>query len=59
MGLADERGAPTPAQCEFYKAFVEGGIGLVITGYYAGIKQNGKSALYRMTIPGSMKCWYS
>jgi len=51
-GLADERGAPTQAQWEFYKGFVEGGIGLVITGY-AGIQQNGKSALYRMTMMDS------
>ena len=48
-GLADERGRPTDAQFEFYKGFVEGGIGLVITGY-AGIMQAGKSALYHMTM---------
>ncbi len=51
-GLADERGAPTHAQYEFYKAFVDGGIGLVITGY-SGIQQNGKSALYHMTMMDS------
>jgi 2,4-dienoyl-CoA reductase-like NADH-dependent reductase (Old Yellow Enzyme family) len=48
-GLADERGAPTDRQFQFYKGFVEGGIGLVITGY-AGIMQNGKSALYHMNM---------
>jgi 2,4-dienoyl-CoA reductase-like NADH-dependent reductase (Old Yellow Enzyme family) len=48
-GLADERGRPTDAQFEFYKGFVEGGIGLVITGY-AGIMQSGKSALFHMTM---------
>ena len=48
-GLADRRGAPTDEQCQFYRSFVEGGIGLVITGY-AGIMQNGKSSLYHMTM---------
>ena len=48
-GLADERGRPTEEQFEFYRGFIEGGIGLVITGY-AGIMQSGKSALYRMTM---------
>lgn len=48
-GLADARGAPTEAQFQFYRGFVEGGIGLVITGY-AGIQPNGKSALYHMTM---------
>lgn len=48
-GLADRRGRPTDEQFAFYRGFVEGGIGLVITGY-AGILQAGKSALYRMTM---------
>lgn len=48
-GLADERGNPTDKQFEFYKGFVEGGIGMIITGY-AGIAQKGKSALYHMTM---------
>lgn len=48
-GLADAKGAPTEDQFNFYKGFVDGGIGLVITGY-AGIMQNGKSALYHMTM---------
>jgi len=48
-GLADSRGRPTDEQFAFYKGFVEGGIGLVITGY-AGIMQSGKSALYHMTM---------
>jgi 2,4-dienoyl-CoA reductase-like NADH-dependent reductase (Old Yellow Enzyme family) len=48
-GLADERGRPTDEQFEFYKGFIEGGIGLVITGY-AGIMQSGKSALFHMTM---------
>jgi len=48
-GLADSRGHPTPEQFEFYRGFVEGGIGMVITGY-AGISQSGKSALYHMTM---------
>jgi 2,4-dienoyl-CoA reductase-like NADH-dependent reductase (Old Yellow Enzyme family) len=48
-GLADERGRPSAAQFQFYKKFIEGGIGLVITGY-AGIMQAGKSALYHMTM---------
>jgi 2,4-dienoyl-CoA reductase-like NADH-dependent reductase (Old Yellow Enzyme family) len=48
-GLADARGAPTDAQFQFYKGFTDGGIGLIITGY-AGIQQNGKSALYHMTM---------
>ncbi len=48
-GLADARGTPTEAQFQFYKGFVDGGIGLVITGY-AGIQQNGKSALHHMTM---------
>jgi 2,4-dienoyl-CoA reductase-like NADH-dependent reductase (Old Yellow Enzyme family) len=46
-GLADERGAPTDAQFEFYRGFVEGGIGLLITGY-AAVSPAGKSALYHM-----------
>jgi 2,4-dienoyl-CoA reductase-like NADH-dependent reductase (Old Yellow Enzyme family) len=48
-GLADNRGRPTDKQFDFYKGFIEGGIGLVITGY-AGISQEGKSALYHMTM---------
>lgn len=48
-GLADARGRPSDRQLEFYRGFVEGGIGLVITGY-AGITQEGKSALYHMTM---------
>jgi 2,4-dienoyl-CoA reductase-like NADH-dependent reductase (Old Yellow Enzyme family) len=48
-GLADNRGRPTDEQFNFYKGFIEGGIGLVITGY-AGISQQGKSALYHMTM---------
>jgi 2,4-dienoyl-CoA reductase-like NADH-dependent reductase (Old Yellow Enzyme family) len=48
-GLADPRGAPTEAQFQFYRGFVEGGLGLVITGY-AGVMQNGKSSLYHMTM---------
>lgn len=48
-GLADARGAPTEAHSRFYSGFITGGIGLVMTGY-AGIMQNGKSALYRMTM---------
>jgi 2,4-dienoyl-CoA reductase-like NADH-dependent reductase (Old Yellow Enzyme family) len=48
-GFADERGRPTEKQFHFYKGFIDGGIGLVITGY-AGIMQNGKSALYHMTM---------
>lgn len=51
-GLADKTGRPTDEQFEFYKGFVEGGIGLVITGY-AGIMQAGKSALRHMTMIGS------
>jgi 2,4-dienoyl-CoA reductase-like NADH-dependent reductase (Old Yellow Enzyme family) len=48
-GLADAQGRPTEEQFQFYKGFVEGGIGLVITGY-AGISRAGKSALYHMTM---------
>jgi len=48
-GLADENGSPTEAQFQFYKGFVSGGIGLVITGY-AGISRVGMSALYHMTM---------
>ncbi|MEW6369248.1 MAG: NADH:flavin oxidoreductase [Acidobacteriota bacterium] len=48
-GLADARGRPTEEQFRFYKGFVEGGIGLVLTGY-AGVLQAGRSALYRMTM---------
>ncbi len=48
-GLADARGRPTDRQFEFYRRFIEGGIGLVITGY-AGITQAGKSALRHMTM---------
>jgi len=48
-GLADRRGTPTDGQYQFYRSFVEGGIGLVITGY-AGIMQNGKSSLHHMTM---------
>jgi 2,4-dienoyl-CoA reductase-like NADH-dependent reductase (Old Yellow Enzyme family) len=47
-GLADEKGAPTDAQYEFYRGFIEGGIGLVITGY-AAVSPAGRSALYHMT----------
>ncbi len=48
-GLSDQRGRPSDEQFQFYKGFVEGGIGLVITGY-AGIMQSGKSALFHMTM---------
>src|SRR5512145_2459955 len=48
-GLADERGRPTEAQFQFYKGFVEGGVGLVTTGY-AGVSQSGKSPLFHMTM---------
>lgn len=48
-GLADWRGRPTNEQFLFYKGFIKGGIGLVITGY-AGIMQSGKSALLNMTM---------
>ena len=48
-GLADQQGRPTTDQFLFYQGFVDGGIGLVITGY-AGIMQSGRSALYRMTM---------
>ena len=48
-GLADARGRPTPTQLDFYRSFIEGGVGLVITGY-AGISQAGKSALFHMTM---------
>ena len=48
-GLADSSGRPTDEQFEFYRGFIEGGIGLVITGY-AGIMQSGKSALYHMNM---------
>jgi 2,4-dienoyl-CoA reductase-like NADH-dependent reductase (Old Yellow Enzyme family) len=48
-GLADARGRPTPKQLEFYQGFIDGGVGLVITGY-AGISQAGKSALFHMTM---------
>jgi len=48
-GLADQRGMPTDEQFQFYKGFIDGGIGLVITGY-AGIMQSGKSALFHMTM---------
>ena len=48
-GLADWRGRPTEEQFLFYKGFVKGGIGLIITGY-AGIMQSGKSPLFHMTM---------
>ncbi len=48
-GLADSKGNPTDQQFEFYRGFIEGGIGMIITGY-AGIMQSGKSALYHMTM---------
>ena len=48
-GLADENGAPTAKQFHFYERFIKGEIALVITGY-AGIMQNGKSALYHMNM---------
>ena len=41
-GLADSRGRPTEEQFAFYRGFIDGGIGLVITGY-AGISQAVKS----------------
>jgi 2,4-dienoyl-CoA reductase-like NADH-dependent reductase (Old Yellow Enzyme family) len=48
-GLSDEEGRPTDETFEFYKGFVKGGVGMIITGY-AGIHQSGKSALYHMTM---------
>jgi 2,4-dienoyl-CoA reductase-like NADH-dependent reductase (Old Yellow Enzyme family) len=48
-GMADAGGAPTEEQARLYRGFVEGGIGLVITGY-AGVAQEGKSALRHMTM---------
>ncbi len=53
-GLADWRGRPTDEQFLFYKGFIKGGIGLIITGY-AGIMQSGKSALFHMTMIDSDK----
>ena len=47
--LATESGDPTDSHFQFYRRFIAGGIGLVITGY-AGITQRGKSALHRMTM---------
>ena len=43
------RGRPTDEQFNFYRGFIEGGIGLVITGY-AGISRAGKSALFHMNM---------
>ncbi len=48
-GLADERGRPTEQQFRFYEGFVNGGVGLIITGY-AGVMKEGKSALRNMTM---------
>ncbi len=48
-GLCDRLGRPTQAQYDFYRGFVEGGVGLIITGY-AGIMQSGMSALYHMNM---------
>ncbi len=48
-GLSDWRGRPTDEQFLFYKGFVKGGIGLIITRY-AGIMQSGKSPLLNMTM---------
>ncbi|MGA1842831.1 MAG: NADH:flavin oxidoreductase [bacterium] len=42
-------GVPQKSNLIFYRGFINRGIGLVITGY-AGIIQNGKSALYHMTM---------
>jgi 2,4-dienoyl-CoA reductase-like NADH-dependent reductase (Old Yellow Enzyme family) len=50
-GLADSRGRPTEDQFAFYKGFIKGGIGLVITGY-AGISQTGKIPLPIITVGG-------
>lgn len=48
-GLAEKNGAPTDEQFQFYKGFIDGGIGLIITGY-AGICQQGKSVLRHMNM---------
>jgi len=48
-GLADERGRPTEQQFKFYEGFVNGGVGLIITGY-AGVMKEGKSALRNMSM---------
>lgn len=48
-GLSDARGRPTEAMAAFHCKFAKGGVGLIITGY-AGVMQNGKSDLYRMTM---------
>ena len=47
-GLADDKGRPTDEQFRFYRGFVEGGIGLVITGY-AGISQAGMVSAVSMS----------
>lgn len=48
-GMADERGAPTPALKRLYLRLAKGGAGAIITGY-AGIQQDGKSPLFAMTM---------
>lgn len=42
-GLADERGAPTPALAALYRRLASGGAGLIITGE-AAVMTNGRSA---------------
>lgn len=51
-GMADERGAPTPALKRLYLRLAKGGAGAIITGY-AGIQQDGKSPLFAMTMMDS------
>jgi 2,4-dienoyl-CoA reductase-like NADH-dependent reductase (Old Yellow Enzyme family) len=48
-GMADDDGCPTERLKELYVRLAKGGAGAVITGY-AGVQQDGKSPLYRMSM---------
>ncbi len=54
-GMADERGRPTEQLKTLYARLAKGGVGAIISGY-AGIHQEGRSALYRMLMIDGDDC---
>lgn len=54
-GMADKRGLPTEQLNKLYVRLARGGVGAIITGY-AGVQQDGKSPLYRMTMIDGDDC---
>ncbi len=54
-GMADDRGLPTDQLKKLYVRLARGGVGAIITGY-AGVQQDGKSPMHRMTMIDGDDC---